>query len=81
MLVLIACRGGMTELSTVLNARDVCASDAAPAFLPTFKFYVPYQNATVPTNQRFTTYYWRFRTDNGAQSSGWTGWSSFYRSF
>lgn len=50
-------------------------------FLPTFTFRTPYEETTVPTTQWFTTYYWRFSTDNGYAASGWTGWSSFYRSF
>jgi hypothetical protein len=36
--------------------------------------------ATVPATQSFTTYWWCFRTANGTYHSGWTGWSSFYRS-
>jgi len=47
----------------------------------TFRFRTPYEEATVPTSQRFTTYYWRFSSHNGYVASGWTGWSSFYRSF
>ena len=34
----------------------------------------------VPATQWMTTYYWRFSTNNGQIQSGYTGWSSFYRS-
>ena len=80
LLVAVACRAGMTELSTELNGREVCDRPNLP-FLPTMRFYLPYETATVPANQWFTTYYWRFSSHNGTVSSGWTGWSSFYRSF
>lgn len=62
---------------------DLCStplSDIASAFLPTFKFYVPYQPTTVPATQWFTTYYWQFATFNGTYWSGYTPWASFYRS-
>ena len=42
---------------------------------------VPYQDVNVPASQWFTTYWWRFSSNNGAVQSGQTGWSSFYRSF
>ena len=76
----VACRAGMTELSTRLNGVEVCDS-RRNAFLPTLTFWTPYQQTTVPASQSFTTYWWRFRTHNGAAYSGWTSWSSFYRSF
>lgn len=80
LLLAVACRAGMTELSTGHNGRDVCDGQNA-AFLPTLRFYTPYETATVPASQSFTRYWWRFQTYNGRQHSGWTGWSSFYRSF
>ena len=49
-------------------------------FLPTLNFPMPYQDVSVPASQWFTTYWWRFASWNGAQVSGYTGWSSFYRS-
>ena len=52
----------------------------ADNFLPTVKFTVPYQDVEVPASQWLTTYWWRFSTYNGVVNSGWTGWSSFYRS-
>lgn len=55
-------------------------SDVASAFLPTFSFATPYQETTVPATAWFTTYWWRFKSNNGTTDSGWTGWSSFYRS-
>jgi hypothetical protein len=48
--------------------------------LPTLRLRVPYQETTVPASQWFTTYYWRFATHNGWMRSGFTGWSSFFRS-
>jgi hypothetical protein len=80
LLRLVACRAGMTEPSNELNGLDVCDRQNS-AFLPTFRFYLPYEEVTVPASQPFTRYWWRFRTHNGARYSGWTGWSSFYRSF
>src|SRR5258707_11259483 len=61
----------------------LCDQDLNPIadnFLPTVKFTVPYQDVEVPASQWLTTYWWRFSTYNGVVSSGWTGWSSFYRS-
>ncbi|MCU1281207.1 MAG: hypothetical protein JWM53_4753, partial [bacterium] len=43
-------------------------------------FAVPYQDVEVPASQWLTTYWWRFSSNNGYVQSGWTGWSSFYRS-
>jgi hypothetical protein len=77
---LVACRAGMTALSDQLNGFEVCDRRNS-SFLPTFTFRTPYEETTVPASQQFTRYWWRFRTYNGVQSSGWTGWSSFYRSF
>jgi len=46
-----------------------------------FELMMPYQEVEVPTERMGTTYYWRFRTDNGKWQSGWTGWSTFKRTF
>lgn len=59
---------------------DQDLSTVADNFLPTVKFAVPYQDVAVPASQWLTTYWWRFSTNNGYVQSGWTGWSSFYRS-
>jgi hypothetical protein len=80
LLLAAACRAGATELSSELHGTEVCDGQRA-AFLPVLRFYVPYEEVTVPTGQPFTAYFWRFRTSNGSRTSGWTGWSSFYRSF
>jgi hypothetical protein len=56
-------------------------SNVASAFLPTFKFYTPYEKTTVPASQWMTKYWWRFATHNGTTYSGYTGWSEFFRSF
>lgn len=80
LLRLVACRAGMTDPTDQLNGFEVCDRRNS-AFLPTFSFSTPYEETTVPASQRFTRYWWRFRTYNGVQYSGWTGWSSFYRSF
>jgi hypothetical protein len=79
LLLRVACTAGMTQMSSEFNGRDVC--DSAHAFVPTMTFPTPYQEVNVPVDQPFTTYWWRFRTHNGVRTSGWTGWSSFYRSF
>ncbi|HEX4996735.1 MAG TPA: hypothetical protein VFY29_00815 [Terriglobia bacterium] len=80
LLLAVACRAGMTELSDELNGRDVCDRENSNRAV-SLRFYTPYESTTVPASQWFTTYWWRFRTFNGSQYSGWTGWSSFYRSF
>lgn len=80
LLRLVACRAGMTDLSDQLNGFEVCDRRNA-SFLPTFTFRIPYEVTSVPATQSFTRYWWRFSTYNGVQYSGWTGWSSFYRSF
>ena len=80
----VLCAVGISEIPAGDQTFNLCVQDLATtsdAFLPTLKFSVPYQNSTVPASQWFTTYWWRFRTSNGAQTSGYTGWSSFYRSF
>jgi hypothetical protein len=51
------------------------------AFVPTWSFPAPYQALEWTLPERFETYYWRFRTDNGTWKSGWTGWSKIKRGF
>jgi hypothetical protein len=52
---------------------------------PTVSLRTPYQDVEVPASQWQTTYWWRFRADNGGgppytPPSPFTGWQSFYRS-
>ena len=56
-------------------------NEVASAFLPTLRFPAPYETVEIPVEQMFTTFYWRFRTDNGSWQSGWTGWSKLTRTF
>ncbi len=70
-------------LEAAVGAAALCQQSlatSASAFLPTLEFRTPYQDSIVPATQWLTTYWWRFRTNNGAFYSGWTGWSSFFRS-
>ena len=76
------CAVGYTEIKTNTADIKLCEQDLstiADAFLPTFVFRLPYQTIPVPAQQWMTQYYWRFKTDNGAFQSGYTGWSGFYR--
>jgi len=76
----VACGVGVTKIGTF----DLCnqpLDTVATNFLPTFTFRMPYEETDVPASQWFTTYWWHFATWNGTTYSGWTGWSSFYRSF
>jgi hypothetical protein len=78
----VLCELGVDEIPTKGGKIRLCQQDLntiTDAFLPTAKFDVPYQDVEVPASQWLTTYYWRFATWNG-RMSGWTGWSSFYRS-
>lgn len=80
----VLCANGVTEIpkpdrSPFLLCEQPLSSISS-AFLPTFTFHTPYEVTTVPASQWFTPYWWRFSTHNGTTSSGWTGWSSFYRS-
>ncbi|HXU72227.1 MAG TPA: hypothetical protein VN947_23045 [Polyangia bacterium] len=78
------CAVGINEVPTANGGTvRLCDSDLttiANQFLPTISFAVPYQDVAVPASQWLTTYWWRFSTYNGYVQSGWTGWSSFYRS-
>jgi hypothetical protein len=79
-----ACAVGVDEVPKsgggTFRLCDADLSTMAAQFLPTVKFPVPYQDVEVPATQWLTTYWWRFSTNNGSVQSGWTGWSSFYRS-
>lgn len=80
----VVCGLGLGSLPVGGTTVDICAlpvDQLAGAFLPSLTFIVPYQQVSVPASQWSTKYYWRFRTRNAARTSGWTGWSSFYRSF
>ncbi len=80
----LICFLGLGELNLNGASVQLCAVDLATlstSFLPTVDFMTPYQETEVPASQWMTTYYWRFKTDNGSQQSGYTGWSSFFRSF
>jgi hypothetical protein len=79
------CAVGVTELqkpdgSGTFKLCEQPLSTISTTLLPTVKFTVPYQDVEVPATQWMTTYWWRFSTNNGVVQSGWTGWSSFYRS-
>jgi hypothetical protein len=79
------CAVGITEIpksdgSGSFHLCDQDLSTVADNFLPTVRFPVPYQDVDVPASQWFTTYWWRFAATNAATTSGYTGWSSFYRS-
>ncbi len=79
----LVCAVGITDIPTNGGTIRLCDQDLntiANNFLPTISFPVPYQDVDVPASQWFTTYWWRFQTNNGNWTSGVTGWSSFYRS-
>jgi hypothetical protein len=80
----VLCSLGVTEVpnldGTTFKLCTQPLSSVASAFLPTFSFRTPYQETQVPASQWFTTYWWRVSSFNGTVSSGFTGWSAFYRS-
>lgn len=79
----VLCAVGVTEIKNGDGNFKLCDQDIdqiSGAFLPTLRFFMPYQSTTVPASQWFTTYWWRFYTYNGTWNSYYTGWSSFYRS-
>ena len=79
----ILCGAGVDEIKSNEGVFHLCEADLSVTLgtlMPTLVFAAPYQEVTVPARQWMTTYYWRFRTHNAATASGWTGWSSFYRS-
>ena len=80
----LVCAVGINEVNSGGGTIRLCDQNLdtiANNFLPTLSFSVPYQDVNVPASQWFTTYWWRFSTNNGKAQSGYTGWSSFYRSF
>ena len=80
----LVCAAGVNEVNSNGGTIRLCDQNLdtmANNFLPTLNFPMPYQDVSVPASQWFTTYWWRFASWNGAQVSGYTGWSSFYRSF
>jgi hypothetical protein len=80
----LLCGVGVTEVPKpdggVFKLCETPLDSVASAFLPTFTFRTPYEETSVPASQWFTTYWWRFASYNGHVWSGWTGYSSFYRS-
>ncbi len=79
-----ACAAGINEISSnggTFRLCDQSLSEITGAFIPTIVWRLPYQEVSVPASQWMTKYYWRFRTYNGAHTSGWTGWSTFVRTF
>ena len=79
----VLCMIGVDEIQSGggnFNLCELTVDEMADAFLPTFQWPLPYQDVKMPTPNTFTRYYWRFRTNNGTYASGWTGWSSVYRS-
>jgi hypothetical protein len=80
----VACGLGLKTIPVGGEKFDLCTQsidEVANAFLPSLRFPAPYQTVEIPIEQLFTTFYWRFRTDNGTWQSGWTGWSKITRSF
>lgn len=78
----VSCSIGIDEIGPEGERIDICSMSVAEmsdAFLPALKFPLPYQEVSVPASQRLTTYRWRFRTNNGTWTSGWTGWAEFKR--
>lgn len=76
----VVCGLGLGGLAGAIDVCTLTVDQMASAFVPTLTFYLPYQHTSVPASQWFTTYFWRFRTYNGTHQSGFTNWSSFYRS-
>jgi len=80
----VACKLGIKTIPVGGEKFDLCTlslDEVADSFLPTLRFPAPYQMVEIPVEQLFTTFYWRFRTDNGTWQSGWTGWSKLTRTF
>jgi hypothetical protein len=76
----LACFFGVKQVGP-LNLCGLTLGQMAGAFLPTLEFPLPYQEVVVPVPQALTRYHWRFRTRNKTAVSGWTGWSTFIRTF
>lgn len=78
----VLCKAGITQIGQGSGAIDLCSLSVAEmsgALLPAIEFKIPYQDVSIPTDQLLTTYQWRFRTNNGTYTSGWTGWGSFFK--
>lgn len=78
------CSAGLNQLGNGSSAIDLCSlsvDEMMDSSLPAIKFLMPYQEVGIPTDQKLTTYSWRFRTKNGEFTSGWTGWASFFKLF
>lgn len=78
----VLCGLGFDTFATGGGEFNLCVltlEQMSNAFLPTLVFTLPYQETVVPASQWMTTYKWRFRTHNGLYTSGWTGWTSFFR--
>ena len=78
------CSVGITEIGSGGASVDLCSmsvDEMMSTTLPAIRFPMPYQDVSIPTDQKMTKYKWRFRTTNGTFASGWTGWASFYKVF
>jgi hypothetical protein len=79
----LLCQMGVTTVQSGAGKLELCDKDLdaiTDAFHPTAKLVIPYRDLEVPASQWMTTYFWRFSTNNGSVQSGFTGWSSFFRS-
>lgn len=79
----VICEAGIITEIGGFRLCDQSLDQVSAAFIPTLnmRFFTPYEESDVPASQWFTTYWWHTATWNGTTYSGWTGWSSFYRSF
>ncbi len=79
----VVCEAGIITEIKGFKLCDQPLDTVAASFIPTLNmtFYTPYDETDVPASQWFTTYWWHMATWNGTSYSGWTGWSSFFRSF
>ncbi|MCC6810630.1 MAG: hypothetical protein IT381_24580 [Deltaproteobacteria bacterium] len=80
----LVCKLGIREVNVGGSPFQLCSTDLSTistSLLPAIEFQMPYQDVDVPASQWMTTYHWRFKTNNGAMDSGYTGWSRFFRSF
>jgi len=79
----VVCEAGIITEIKGFKLCDQPLDQVAAAFLPSLNmtFFTPYDETDVPASQWFTTYWWHMATWNGTTYSGWTGWSSFFRSF
>ena len=81
----ILCSTGIASIGTGSGGTvDLCGmsvQEMTSDLLPSTKFLMPYQEVNIPTGQKFTSYFWRFRTQNGSFTSGWTGWNEIRKAF